>query len=414
MESLTYIRARTGLGVLRRTDSTKLIIALGRSSTVNSILSSPGYVRDKSSDLVRRMLCGLSFGGIMEESETRAPAMPAWRGISAKVFEELGLISLYGSSPDVKLLCLQRFIRLFAYGLSTLVLVAYLEALGNTKTEIGLFMTFTLVGDVCISFLLTLFADALGRKATLALGAALMVASGIVFAISGSYWVLLVGAIVGVISPSGNEIGPFKAVEESIIAHLTEPYNRGDIYAWYAMLGFAGAASGLVCTGWVLQHSTQSRHWDIIPSYRAIYFGYAVIGALKLVLSLLLTQSIESEKKQQWANEGQGETVPLLNGSTEEPAKRGIRSLLPDISKDSVPVVIKLCLLFALDSFGSGLAPLSWITYYIQSKFNVEEGMLGTIFFVSQVLAAASMIVASSLAKKFGSMNAKFPSKTQP
>ncbi len=47
----------------------------------------------------------------------------------------------------------------------------------------------------------------------------------------------------------------------------------------------------------------------------------------------------------------------------------------------------------------------SWTTYYIRSKFSIEEGILGTIFFVSQMLAAASMIVASSLAKRFGNVN---------
>lgn len=138
----------------------------------------------------------------MEEPESGgAPAHLAHKGLPLKVLEELGLVSLYSSSFDVKLLCLQRFVRLFAYGISTLVLVAYLEVLGATKTEIGLFMTLTLVGDVCISFLLTLFADALGRKAILALGSILVVASGLVFATSGNYWVLLVAAIVGVISP---------------------------------------------------------------------------------------------------------------------------------------------------------------------------------------------------------------------
>lgn len=138
----------------------------------------------------------------MEEPESGgAPAHLARKGLPLKVLEELGLVSLYSSSFDVKLLCLQRFVRLFAYGISTLVLVAYLEVLGATKTEIGLFMTLTLVGDVCISFLLTLFADALGRKAILALGSILVVASGLVFATSGNYWVLLVAAIVGVISP---------------------------------------------------------------------------------------------------------------------------------------------------------------------------------------------------------------------
>lgn len=108
---------------------------------------------------------------------------------------------MYVSSRDVKLLCAQRFVRMFAYGLSTLILVAYLDGLGIPKTEIGLFMTLTLVGDVCISFFLTLFADALGRRAILALGALLMTASGVVFALFGTYWVLLVAAIVGVISP---------------------------------------------------------------------------------------------------------------------------------------------------------------------------------------------------------------------
>lgn len=118
-----------------------------------------------------------------------------------KVLEELGLVSLYSSTIDTKLLCIQRFVRLFAYGGSTLILVAYLSAVGISETKIGLFMTLTLVGDVCISFILTLFADALGRKAILALGAGLMTVAGTMFALFSNYWVLLIAAVVGVISP---------------------------------------------------------------------------------------------------------------------------------------------------------------------------------------------------------------------
>ena len=118
-----------------------------------------------------------------------------------KVLQELGLVSLYSSTIDTKLLCIQRFVRLFAYGGSTLILVSYLTAIGTSETKSGLFMTLTLIGDTLISFVLTLFADALGRKATLALGALLMAFSGVVFALSGSYWLLLAAAIFGVISP---------------------------------------------------------------------------------------------------------------------------------------------------------------------------------------------------------------------
>lgn len=62
-------------------------------------------------------------------------------------------------------------------------------------------MTLTLLGDVLISFLLTLVADGLGRRRILILGAALMSASGAIFALSGNYWVLVIASIVGVISP---------------------------------------------------------------------------------------------------------------------------------------------------------------------------------------------------------------------
>ncbi|KAI1211272.1 MFS general substrate transporter [Annulohypoxylon truncatum] len=344
----------------------------------------------------------------MESSSPNPPGVSPEKGnLLKRILEELGLVSMYTSSRDVKLLCLQRFVRMFAYGISTLILVAYLDALAIPKTEIGLFMTLTLVGDTCLSFFLTLFADGLGRRATLALGAILMAASGVVFALFGTYWILLVAAVVGVISPSGNEIGPFRAIEESIVAQLTDPKKRSDVYAWYSLLGLVGTACGCMVCGWVLQYLTKTLEWDFIRAYRAIYVGYAVLGLVKLTLTVLLSHSVESEKKQLQRRQRDDETRPLLEGNAETnpPPKRGLRALLPDVSKESVPAVITLCLLFALDSFGSGLAPLSWITYYFKYQFNIEEGKLGSIFFVTQILAGASMIVASSLAKRFGNVN---------
>lgn len=117
------------------------------------------------------------------DSAARGPFAMAHR-----LLQELGLVSLYHAGADVNLLCLQRFVRLFAYGATTLVLAAYLRELDISRTRVGLFMTLKLVGDVAISFVL-------------ALGALLMTASGVVFALCGNYWVLLAAAIFGVISP---------------------------------------------------------------------------------------------------------------------------------------------------------------------------------------------------------------------
>jgi len=171
---------------------------------------------------------------------------------------------------------------------------------------------------------------------------------------------------------SGNEIGPFRAIEESIVAQLTLPENRSDIYAWYSLSGLMGAAFGFIICGWVLQYFSDVLRWDLLSSYRAIFVIYAAIGILKLGLTIFLSPLAESEKKQKQTNGSAGrndEATPLIsdNGQDDVPevppqvtsqAKKGLRALLPDISRESISVVSILCVLFGLDALGTGVNPL--------------------------------------------------------
>jgi len=117
------------------------------------------------------------------------------------IYRELGLSTVWSSGRDAHIILLSRFTRVFAYGSSTLVLALYFSALGYTDEKIGLFMTLTLLGDVLISLVLALWADRLGRRRMLMLGGLMMAGSGLVFATMGNYWILLVAAILGIISP---------------------------------------------------------------------------------------------------------------------------------------------------------------------------------------------------------------------
>ena len=54
-------------------------------------------------------------------------------------------------------------------------------------------MSVALVGDVVISLILSTVADRLGRRIMLCVGALLIASSGLVFAMSGNYVVLLAG-----------------------------------------------------------------------------------------------------------------------------------------------------------------------------------------------------------------------------
>jgi len=163
---------------------------------------------------------------------------------------------------------------------------------------------------------------------------------------------------------SGNEIGPFRAIEESVVAHLTTSATRSDIYAWYSLLGTAGAAFGMMTCGWTITHLTMNLEWQLVHAYRSIFVGYAALGVLKLLLVLFLSRKIEAEEARQDEPPTRqiSETTRLLgdNAETEPSSKtrRGLKALLPEISHQSRGIMVSLCLLFALDSFASGLAPL--------------------------------------------------------
>jgi MFS family permease len=207
---------------------------------------------------------------------------------------------------------------------------------------------------------------------------------------------------------SGNEIGPFRAIEESTLAHLSSPEIRSDIYAWYSLIGSAGAACGMMTCGWVVGHLKSLDGWDDIQAYRMIFFAYAALGLVKLVLAAALSKNIEATKKapEQPVEEEQEETAALLGNGNAPPkkSKRTLFSMLPEISVESRVIVLNLCLLFGLDALASGLVPLSWTTHFYRQKFGLQDEKLGSLFFTTSIIAAGSTLVASSLSKRFGNI----------
>ena len=110
-----------------------------------------------------------------------------------------------------------------AFGMAALVMAIFLYSSGNKGTEIGTFMTLTLLGDAGISYFLTLTADRIGRRRVIMIGSVLMTLAGTVFAFSKNYYFLLLAAIIGVISPGAHEMGPFRAVQVRL--YLTKGRN---------------------------------------------------------------------------------------------------------------------------------------------------------------------------------------------
>ncbi|MET9244001.1 MFS transporter, partial [Nonomuraea sp. NPDC003709] len=111
-----------------------------------------------------------------------------------------------------------RALRTFGYGCTSVLLAELLAQDGDAPWQTGLLLAVAAAGSVFASLMLGLFADVWGRRRTLIACGCLMAVTGVVFAFSESYPVLVAAAFIGTISPSTNDNTPFSGVEQAILA----------------------------------------------------------------------------------------------------------------------------------------------------------------------------------------------------
>jgi MFS family permease len=194
---------------------------------------------------------------------------------------------------DAWLLFTTRFVRLFAYGSLSVVLVFYLIGIGLSESQTGLLLTATLAGDTVISLYLTTRADRIGRRRMLTIGALLMAAAGLSFASTRNLWLLLVAGTIGVVSPSGNEVGPFLSIEQAALSHVVDDRTRTEIFAWYTLAGAFATACGALAGG-LLSQALQSTRLAPTDAYRAVVLVYAALGIVLAVLFAQLSGAAEA------------------------------------------------------------------------------------------------------------------------
>jgi MFS family permease len=280
---------------------------------------------------------------------------------------------------DVALLFSARSVRLFAYGALSVVLAQYLHEAGLTGAQIGLLFTLTLAGDAGISLWITTTADRIGRKKMLLLGAGLMILAGVVFSFTGDPVLLMIAAIIGVISPSGNEIGPFLSLEQAALSQLLPTEQRTKAFAWYNLAGSLATACGALAGGFLSQ-GLRHAGFSELASYKAVILGYAACGMVLFLFFLFLSPGVET-----------GATVP---------AKDRVLGL-----HKSKGVVMKLSALFALDAFAGGFVIQSMVAYWFHIRFGIDAGILGSIFFGANILAGVSALLAVKIASRIGLIN---------
>ncbi|KAJ3544985.1 hypothetical protein NM208_g2749 [Fusarium decemcellulare] len=328
---------------------------------------------------------------------------------AAWLYHESGIANLYATGRDAWLVILSRACRMFAFGAASLTIALFFSELGFSDFRIGLFMSLTLLGDVVLGLVVTLMADGLGRRRVLFAGGLLMAISGAVFSYFENFWILLFAAVVGVVSASGSDFGPFRAIEESMLSHLTTPKTRADVLSWYVVCSSLGSAAGTEAAGRFVEMLKHRKGWSMVQTYHATFWIYLLMGAVNMVSTASMSRKCEAEKT---ATEISDESAQgLLSDSEEEegaattPQQSPRKGRFSQISSSTRYVMYKLWFLLTIDSLADGMVSWTLTTYFLDRKFHLPKARLGDYMSAALIVGTITTVFAGPLSRHLGLLN---------
>jgi MFS family permease len=268
---------------------------------------------------------------------------------------------------------------MFSNGAVGLVMILYLARLGFDAGAIGLLIALSMLGNTLMSLVLTTRADIWGRRRILVASALLMSGASLVFALSDNFVFLVLAATIGVIAPTGGDVGSFLPVEQASLTHVVSDRDRTPAFGWYNVVGSIAGALGSLAGGLIVTF-VEGVGFDELVGYRAVIGMSLVVGLVLAGIFLVVSPAVEVEVSA---------------------APRGGRLGL----HKSKGIVARLTALFAVDSFASGIIQMGLVIYWIHLRYGVEEAGLGFIWFWFQLFTGLSAVLSVWIARRIGLIN---------
>jgi MFS family permease len=264
-----------------------------------------------------------------------------------------------------------RGMRAVADGLMSTSLTTLLLARGLPKSAVGIVSTATLLGSATTLVAITRFASRLRPYRVLLAMSLLMTATGVVFATTGSFVVLLLVSVIGPLNPSSGDVSAFLPAEQTIIGSAHDAAERTRAFARFSLVATGGAALGAFLAGPISHLGTR---WKMSPGVSLNPLIYAAIGLLVMPIYVRGVGRVDQPS---------AVTSPTRLG----PSKR---------------VIQELTAIFALDSAGGGMVLYSIIALWMKGRFGFDLGRIGAVLGFMSLASAASALAAPKIANRIG------------
>jgi predicted MFS family arabinose efflux permease len=279
-------------------------------------------------------------------------------------------------NPDVRKILVAQGLRALVYGFGSVLLGASLKERGWSTGRVGLLLSAIVAGTAIMSLVVGVFGDRIGRRRLYSLLYVGLAATGVGFALSSRLWVLVLVALCGALSTEVNDSGPMTSLEQAMLPSGLDARARTRVFGVYNVVAVTVGSFGALAAG---GPALLRRVWPHIPADQRYFLVFVPVGIAGALVASSLSERVEEGTR--------------LAGTQGTPLAR------------SRPVVGRLAALFALDAFGGGFVIQSFIAFWLSAKFGVRLDVLGLLFFVVGLLQAASFLVATRLAERFGLLN---------
>ena len=286
----------------------------------------------------------------------------------------IGLLAPRGAAPFAATLLAGRALRAFVDGYVSVLLPAYLLALGYDVWRVGLLSTATLLGSALLTLAVGAWGHRFAQRRLLAAAALLMIATGLGFAGLSEFLPLLAVAFLGTLNPSSGDVSVFLPLEHAQLAGAAQGDARTRLFARYSLLATLAAAFGALAAAlpaWLAERAGI----ELLAALRLMFVGYSLAGLVLLWLYRRLPDP--------------------PSGQARAPAPLG----------PSRGIVYRLAALFSLDAFAGGLVVNSLMSLWLMQRFGVSLAAAGGFFFWTGLLSAASMLAAPWVARRIGLLN---------
>ena len=279
------------------------------------------------------------------------------------------------ATADAKRLVWAKGLRAVGDGYVSILLPAYLMALGNSPFDVGVLTTATLLGSASLTLLTGMTISRFGHRRALLAASALMILTGLGFATVQAFWPLLLIAFVGTLNPSSGDVSVFLPMEQSLLTRSVADKDRTDLFARYSLAGALMGAFGTLLAA-VPERAAAGLGITFVDAVQAMFVIYAAIG----IAAGLLYRGLADVRR------GTPRTVdPPLGPSR--------------------AIVWRMTALFSVDSFGGGFLVQTILALWLLQAFDLPVATAATIFFWTSLCSAASYLAAVPLARRFGLVN---------